>query len=69
MSSPETWYGPYTEGNAWSYAFLAPQDGQGLANLYGGRDKLKTKLDAFFTKLALTNGNSTWEKPEIDLSR
>jgi predicted alpha-1,2-mannosidase len=49
VSSPMTWYGGYTEGNAWSYAFLAPQDGQGLANLYGGRAALKNKLDAFFT--------------------
>src|SRR4029079_16888420 len=25
-----------------------PQDGRGLANLYGGADKLAAKLDAFF---------------------
>jgi predicted alpha-1,2-mannosidase len=47
-STPQSWGYGYTEGNAWSYAFLAPQDGQGLANLYGGRQKLKEKLDTFF---------------------
>jgi hypothetical protein len=29
-------------------AFSVPQDGQGLANLYGGKDKLAAKLDQFF---------------------
>ena len=38
----------YTETDGWNFAFHAPQDGQGLANLYGGRDGLATKLDAFF---------------------
>ena len=30
------------------HAFTAPQDSRGLANLYGGRDKLASKLDTFF---------------------
>ena len=38
----------YTETNGWNFAFHAPQDGQGLANLYGGRDGLAAKLDEFF---------------------
>ncbi|MEO3815966.1 GH92 family glycosyl hydrolase [Plantactinospora sp. B24E8] len=38
----------YTETNAWNFAFHVPQDGQGLANLYGGRDALADKLDEFF---------------------
>ena len=38
----------YTETDGWNFAFHAPQDGQGLANLYGGRDGLAAKLDAFF---------------------
>jgi predicted alpha-1,2-mannosidase len=38
----------YTETNGWGFAFHAPQDGQGLANLYGGRDGLAAKLDEFF---------------------
>lgn len=43
------WGGDYTETNAWNMAFSVVQDGQGLANLYGGRDKLKRRLDEFFT--------------------
>ena len=39
----------YTETNGWGFAFHAPQDGQGLANLYGGRAGLAKKLDAFFS--------------------
>jgi len=38
----------YTETNGWGFAFLVPHDGQGLANLYGGRDGLARKLDAYF---------------------
>lgn len=42
------WGGDYTETNAWNMAFTVVQDGQGLANLYGGRAGLEAKLDAFF---------------------
>ena len=42
------WGGDYTETNAWNMAFTVVQDGQGLANLYGGRRALEEKLDAFF---------------------
>ena len=42
------WGGVYTESDGWNYAFTAPQDGQGLANLYGGRKGLEQKLDQFF---------------------
>lgn len=45
---PEAWGGDYTETNAWNFAFHAPFDGNGLANLYGGRDALAKKLDTFF---------------------
>ncbi|WP_066310823.1 GH92 family glycosyl hydrolase [Bacillus sp. FJAT-29814] len=45
---PRNWGGDYTETNAWNMAFHVPQDGQGLANLYGGRDGLAKKLDEFF---------------------
>lgn len=48
--NPEAWGGDYTETNAWNMAFHAPQDGQGLANLYGGKEGLAAKLDEFFTK-------------------
>jgi predicted alpha-1,2-mannosidase len=39
----------YTETNGWNFAFHTPHDGQGLANLYGGRDALAAKLDTFFS--------------------
>jgi predicted alpha-1,2-mannosidase len=45
---PTRWGGDYTETNAWNMAFHAPQDGAGLAALYGGRKALGDKLDAFF---------------------
>jgi len=46
--SPIRWGGDYTETNAWNMAFHAPQDGAGLAGLYGGREALAAKLDTFF---------------------
>jgi predicted alpha-1,2-mannosidase len=45
---PRVWGYDYTETNGWNMAFTVPHDGQGLANLYGGRDKLAKKLDEFF---------------------
>ena len=45
---PRVWGHDYTETNGWNMAFHVPQDGQGLANLYGGRDGLAKKLDEFF---------------------
>ncbi|WP_335940191.1 GH92 family glycosyl hydrolase [Streptomyces sp. PTD5-9] len=45
---PRVWGYDYTETNSWGYAFTAPQDSRGLANLYGGRAGLAEKLDAFF---------------------
>ncbi|GLQ94790.1 GH92 family glycosyl hydrolase [Dyella acidisoli] len=46
---PLRWGDDYTETNAWNMAFHAPQDGAGLAALYGGREALGAKLDQFFT--------------------
>ncbi|WP_217427983.1 GH92 family glycosyl hydrolase [Microlunatus speluncae] len=46
---PKTWGYDYTETNGWGMAFAVPHDGQGLANLLGGRDALRAKLDEFFT--------------------
>ncbi|WP_234540857.1 GH92 family glycosyl hydrolase [Streptomyces shenzhenensis] len=45
---PRVWGYDYTETNGWGYAFTAPQDSRGLANLYGGRSGLADKLDEFF---------------------
>ncbi|MEU5212707.1 GH92 family glycosyl hydrolase [Streptomyces sp. NPDC020742] len=46
---PRVWGYDYTETNAWTFAFTAPQDTRGLAALYGGRPGLAGKLDAYFS--------------------
>ncbi|GAB2717678.1 GH92 family glycosyl hydrolase [Streptomyces bullii] len=46
---PRVWGYDYTETNGWGYAFTAPQDSRGLANLYGGRAGLADKLDAYLS--------------------
>jgi predicted alpha-1,2-mannosidase len=46
--NPLDWGGAYTETDGWNYAFTAQQDGNGLANLYGGKKALEDKLDQFF---------------------
>lgn len=59
------WYTPfepteinnnYTEGNAWQYSFLVPQDVEGLAKSLGGADKLEGKLDELFTNSSKLSG-------------
>ncbi len=45
---PREWGHDYTETDGWNMAFSVPHDGQGLANLYGGKEKLAKKLDEFF---------------------
>lgn len=39
----------YTEGNAWQYTWLVPQDAHGLINLMGGDKSFTQKLDSLFT--------------------
>ena len=46
---PRVWGHDYTESNGWIFAFTAAHDGAGLATLYGGREQLAAKLDAFFS--------------------
>ena len=43
---PNEWGCEFTEGAPWHYAMAAPQDPQGMANLYGGRAQLSSKIDA-----------------------
>ncbi|MBS1502180.1 MAG: GH92 family glycosyl hydrolase [Bacteroidetes bacterium] len=59
------WYEPfdptdinnnYTEGNAWQYSFLTPQDVNGLIDRMGGVDKFESKLDELFTTNAKLSG-------------
>jgi len=38
----------YTEGNAWQYLWLAPQDVPGLIELLGGKEPFANKLDQLF---------------------
>ncbi|MGW5198487.1 GH92 family glycosyl hydrolase [Streptomyces spiralis] len=45
---PRVWGYDYTETDGWGYAFTAPQDSRGLANLYGGQKALADKLDTYF---------------------
>ncbi len=45
---PYDWGGDYTEGSAWQSSFAVPHDFEGLAELYGGKDKLIAKLDELF---------------------
>ncbi|WP_263868224.1 GH92 family glycosyl hydrolase [Streptomyces sichuanensis] len=45
---PRVWGHDYTETNGWNFAFTAPQDTRGLANLHGGRTGLAKKLDTYF---------------------
>jgi putative alpha-1,2-mannosidase len=61
------WYQPfdpyeindnYTEGNAWQYAFLVPQDVEGLKARMGGEDKFEKKLSELFTTSSKLTGKS-----------
>lgn len=41
-------WGDYTEGNAWQYTWLVPQDVEGLISLFGGDEPFTKKLDSLF---------------------
>lgn len=41
-------WGDYTEGNAWQYTWLVPQDVEGLIKLFGSEEAFVTKLDSLF---------------------
>lgn len=45
---------PQASPNRWRLSFNVPQDGQGLANLYGGRSGLGNKLNQYFASEPLT---------------
>ena len=38
----------YTEGNAWQYTWLVPQDVPGLIKLFGSKERFVNKLDSLF---------------------
>lgn len=39
----------YTEGNAWQYTWLVPQDLDGMVELYGSRETTVARLDSLFS--------------------
>ncbi|MDB5103143.1 MAG: alpha,2-mannosidase [Fibrobacteres bacterium] len=45
---PNEWGHEFVEGGPWQYRALAIQDGQGLANLFGGRANLGKRIDEVF---------------------
>ncbi len=46
--TPFGWGRDYTEGSAWQNSFAVPHDMEGLAGLYGGKEKLIEKIDELF---------------------
>ncbi|RYY71109.1 MAG: glycoside hydrolase family 92 protein [Chitinophagaceae bacterium] len=59
------WYAPFkagevnnffTEGNSWHYSFAVPQDINGLAKLYGGKEKFAAKAEELFTTTEKLSG-------------
>lgn len=49
----------YTEGNAWQYTWLVPQDPEGLIKLFGGDAAFGKKLDSLFTISAVKEQGSS----------
>ncbi|GJM62447.1 GH92 family glycosyl hydrolase [Persicobacter diffluens] len=47
--------GEYTEGNAWHYTFFAPQDVNGLMELYGGPGAFAQKIDDMWEQEAVND--------------
>lgn len=41
-------WGDFTEGNAWQYTWLVPQDVEGLISQFGGEKPFTNKLDSLF---------------------
>lgn len=53
----------YCEGNGWQYTWLVPHDFKGLAECFGGREKLLEKLDSLFTVPSSIEGED--KSPDI----
>ncbi len=51
--------GQYIEGTAWQHSFFVPHDVDGLAKLYGSKEKLINKLDALFAASSELHGENT----------
>lgn len=66
------WADEYTEGNAWQYLWLAPWDADGLAELLGGTEVARGRLEQFFQGaddegLVATPPNWYWHGNEPDI--
>lgn len=46
----------YCEGNGWQYTWLVPHDIKGLAECFGGKEKLISKLDSLFLVPSVIKG-------------
>ena len=51
--------GQYIEGTAWQHSFFVPHDVEGLAKLYGGKEKLVKKIDDLFMAPSELHGENT----------
>lgn len=53
---PTFWGNDYTETDAYNMLVTVPQDGNGLANLYGGPEALAERMDTIFSTDGTYNG-------------
>ena len=53
----------YTEGTAWQYIWLVPQDVEGLVELFGSREATLAKLDGLFEAPSVVEGDNA--SPDI----
>lgn len=58
LRSSHPWINDYSEGNAWQYTWLVPQDVEGLAKLLGGDEAFTAKLDSLFSLPPVTDPNA-----------
>ena len=49
VKTSHPWIDDYSEGNAWQYDWLVPQDVEGLIKLLGGDTAFVSRLDSLFT--------------------
>jgi predicted alpha-1,2-mannosidase len=59
LLSEQGFDGQYIEGTAWQHSFFVPHDVEGLAKLYGGKEKLVKKIDDLFMAPSELHGENT----------
>jgi len=72
VDDPLTWQDFYAEGNALQYAWYAPHDIDGLAEVMGGRDQALARLSQFFADseqevISLMPQQYYWQGNEPDI--